>query len=601
MRAPYLIRLSKVLSSQLLLAGLVLPIQLFAQSVERAVQYKVGDVARETVIATETIRVSSVSTTETSYSNSSSEIPALYAYQKTVSDSIEQRLTNDWNAARDNYLVALERVFGKRTFRTTEITSEAFVHFTDEFQASNRGFPFNDAAANRWAAGSMHDNDLQRYLGSIRNFMSSYFIRPNNDPFANGKTDAEVEVTTVGSTLPTRLSDTLTESLVRVPLNQFLTLAQARAMYESQGTGGNRALTQYLSQSIQANTSFLQEVSQERWSNTSSPIKKEYIFESGDVIVREGEIVTQVVKEALDVMAVNLRFNRLRDSVKIELAKEPRNAPEEPIQQEAPARAPPEIKLEPKETTRERPQGKLPPILSPTTVAQTEEPKPEPEPKEDLTIAPMVASSPAVSSFTRWIIGFILIAIVAFLVMLHFKRGPPMYLSEEEPLAVVEDRKQSLVKALTSQLTQTLFRQRQELIRSKEEATAQVAAMESRLAKLQPEILAKLAAYEKKIKDLENQLRQQGVSKEMMNQNVSDDVARPIFEELKSSVEGEENFETKQDQTIVAEDDKEVPFPGHAVVDDIDEDGPRDLMEEVLEDLEAEDNFDNRIAKGSDR
>ena len=111
-----------------------------------------------------------------------------------------------------------------------------------------------------------------------------------------------------------------------------------------------------------------------------------------------------------------------------------------------------------------------------------------------------------------------------------------MYLSEEEPLAVVEDRKQSLVKALTSQLTQTLFRQRQELIRSKEEATAQVAAMESRLAKLQPEILAKLAAYEKKIKDLENQLRQQGVSKEMMNQNVSDDVARPIFEELKSSV-----------------------------------------------------------------
>lgn len=600
MRAPYLIRFSKVLSSQLLLAGLVLTIQLFAQSVERAVQYKVGDVARETVIATETIRVSSLSTPQTSTSVASSETPALYAYQKTVSDSIEQRLTNDWNAARDNYLEALERVFGKRTFRTTEITSETFVHFTDEFRASNRGFPFNDAAARRWAAGSMHDNDLQRYLGSIQNFMSSYFIRPDEDLFANGKTDVEVEVTTVGSTLPTRLSETQTESLVRVPLNQFLTLIQARAMYESQSAGTNRTLTRYLSQSIQANTRFLQEVSQERWANTRAPFKKEYIFESGDVIVREGEIVTQVVKDALDVMAVNLRFNRLKDSVKIELAKEPRNAPEESTKQEAPpAQVPPEIKPDPKETPRERPQGKLPPILSPTTVAQTEEPTPEPQ--KDPRIAPMVASSPAVSSFVRWIIGIILIAIVATLVIVHFKRVPPMYLSEEEPLAVVEDRKQSLVKALTSQLTQTLFRQRQELIRSKEEATAQVAAMESRLAKLQPEILAKLAAYEKKIKDLEYQLKQQGVSKEMMNQNVPEVVTRPIFDDLNSSVEGEENLKTKQDHAVVDEDDKEVPFPGNAVADDLDEDGPSDLMEEVLEDLEAEDNFDKRIAKGSDR
>ena len=35
------------------------------------------------------------------------------------------------------------------------------------------------------------------------------------------------------------------------------------------------------------------------------------------------------------------------------------------------------------------------------------------------------------------------------------------------------------------------------------------------------------------------------------------------IEDLNSSVEGEENLETKQDQVIADEDDKEVPFPGH--------------------------------------
>jgi hypothetical protein len=69
-----------------------------------------------------------------------------------------------------------------------------------------------------------------------------------------------------------------------------------------------------------------------------------------------------------------------------------------------------------------------------------------------------------------------------------------------------EDR-QSFIKSLSSQLTQTLFRQRQELIKSKESATAQVAAMENRLARMQPEIFDKLRAYEEKIRDLEAQLK----------------------------------------------------------------------------------------------
>ena len=57
MRLPYLIRFSKVLGSQLVLVGLLLPTLLRSQSSEQSLQYKVGDIARETIIATETIQV----------------------------------------------------------------------------------------------------------------------------------------------------------------------------------------------------------------------------------------------------------------------------------------------------------------------------------------------------------------------------------------------------------------------------------------------------------------------------------------------------------------------------------------------------------------
>ena len=68
------------------------------------------------------------------------------------------------------------------------------------------------------------------------------------------------------------------------------------------------------------------------------------------------------------------------------------------------------------------------------------------------------------------------------------------------------------------------------------------------------------------------------------------------------SAEGEENLRVKKGPDEQLDDDnKEVPFPGQMVTDELDEDGPSDLLEEVMEDLEVEDTFENRIAKGSDR
>ncbi|NET39934.1 MAG: hypothetical protein F6K19_49620 [Cyanothece sp. SIO1E1] len=448
--------------------------------------------------------------------------------------------------------------------------------------------------------------------------MSSYFIRPDNDSFSALGIDANVEVTTIEDIPPSQWSDIEDGSFVAIPFNQFLPLSKAQSMFAQLSSANDRAQNSFLSRAIEPNTLYLEEISEERWKNSRIPGANEVIFNLGDVIVREGETITPIIKEALDIMVVSLRFERLKDSVKIELAKEPRSPPESSAngaennsQQETPA-SKPTPEPESRSQERERPQGKLPPLLSPTTVAQNESATSaevnqtsnnlRKNGSSELAASSSLDTPSVMSSFTRWMIGLLLLIVVCTLVFLHFRKGPPVYVPAENPPALIEDRKQNLMKALASQLTQTLFKQRQELLKSKEEATAQVAAMEDRLAKLQPEIFDKLAAYEKKIKELEAQLEQRGVSKEMMNQGLEAGFARPIFDDATDSVEGEENLETEAFfPADNAEDDKEVPFPGHVVADDLDEDGPSELLEEVLEDLEAESGFEQRIAKGSDR
>lgn len=611
MRLPSLIRFSKVLGSQLILAGILLPTILCSQSAEQNLQYRVGDIARETIIAPETIEVDAPANVEVAQELMVGSAPAIYAYQKSASVEVARQLTVAWNQTRDDFLNSLERVFGKRKFRTEEIASDPFVQFVRSYQSTNSGFPFNTATSRRWATGSLATPDLNRYLRILDDFMASYFIRSDDDSFAARANEAVVEVTTIEGPLPTTYADISSETFASVPFNQFLSLSQARSLFEQETVVTSRNLKSYLSQVIAPNSVFLQDASSDRWGTDAFSSGDKIIFEKGDIIVRRGEVITQTVKEALDLMIVSLRFSRMKDSIKIELAREPKQESESTLEDKAtPTKDNPAEKPVPRpesrEPQKERPQGKLPPILSPTTVAQNKGTSPDTSNKTDLDDSKAIASTYAspssslIGGLTRLVIALGLFAVVAVLVFLHFRRSPPVYMADEQPPAIIDDRKQSLMKALTSQLTQTLFRQRQELIKSKEEATAQVAAMEARLAKLQPEIFDKLAAYEKKIKDLEAQLRERGVPQESLDRSAEDEVARPIFDKLKGSAEGEENLEAVTDTKPIVEDNKEVPFPGHAVADDLDEEGPRDLLEEVMEDLEAEGTFDKKIAKGSD-
>ncbi|MCZ6674735.1 MAG: hypothetical protein O7C75_17540, partial [Verrucomicrobia bacterium] len=611
-----------------------------AQYSDEELQYKVGERARDTIYANETIRLSDPEKHPDVFTEVRNTIPALYGYRKSASSIAGRYLTNNWNSTRETFISSLNQVFGKRTFRPVEANSAPFGSFIDSFQARNKEYPLSDALARRWATGEAAADELNELIDLLDAFMTAYFIRLDEEP-SNAITNLEkVDLITIGQFEPASISDVGNQPMAQIARRQFLPLSQAQEIFPKQSGHPNLALKQYLAQFIQANTQFLENLSIERWVAAQEELKNEVVFQRGDVVVKKGAEITPAIKEALDLMIITLRYSRLKDSVKIELAKEKPalNTKEAIISDKAKTEestTAPLTKPVIKESEKQRPEGKLPPLLRPTTVAQSDISM-QANTSLDDTLPPVPARPDSDGTFVsasinnglsvmdtlyRWLIGLAIILVVGLLVFLHFRSGPPVYIKSDETPAVIEDHRQtSMIKALTSNLTQTLFRQRQTLLKSKESATVQVAAMENRLAKLQPEIFDKLKAYEEKIKDLEKQLEHRGVSVESLNEPFIDDnesevtwtgtkgdsktdqVARPQFEDLEGTVEGEENMDNPtfiRAEESGSEEEKEVPFPGNSASDNLEEEEePAELMEEVLEDLEAEEDLEKKIAKG---
>jgi len=405
-----LIRLIMLLSSLSLAIGLIIPTQATAQPQEESLKYKVGERARQTIYAIETIRVADAVKRPEIISEIRKTIPPIYGYRKSSMTTQIQALEDDWIKTRETFLSEAEKVFGTRVLRNVETTSEAFSKFLSGFQIRNQGFPITDNTGKRWARGDEDREQLQLHITEFETFMTSYFIGSEKDLSSNEI--EQVDLISISLLEPESLADLKNLPMSKLALSQLLEVSKAKELFQSESNTRNKPTRIYLSTFVRPNTEYMENLSIERWANADSNQKKETVFEKGEIVVYKGDIITPIIKEALDLMIIGLRFSRLKSSVKTELAKENEHthSPKAPI--ESPLLAP--QKQEIREPEDERPQGILPPLLGPTTVAQSNK-----------ASQPIGVSSPAtsnanpsvISAFYLWLIGIGTMVLVSILVV----------------------------------------------------------------------------------------------------------------------------------------------------------------------------------------
>jgi hypothetical protein len=446
MRFRYLNRLASSSVFFTLISGTVFLTLAVAQYDETSLQYSVGDRARHTIYANETLRIQGEDTSKKSLAKAQRSIPPIYGYQKGFVRAQSRTMVDNWGETRESFLNSLDKVFGKRTFRNIEISAPPFKEFISVFQARNDGFPIDDNIARRWARGDGADEVIGGLVGEFESFMTSYFIVSDQALLSAPSELPNVDLISLSGSGPQNLVSLPNPTFVKLASQQLLSESEARKRFSELNSMYRSEAQKYVLQFVRPNTIYLEQLSLERWYGSSGSTKHETIFQKGEEIVVQGETITPVIKEALDLMIINLRFSRLRSSVQIELAKENKEGFEESPKTNSDQLAEPESKREstptldstaplPKEDKKE---GMLPPLLSPTTVAQTESLKENQSaamlnsPAENALSADTgrdyraTSSTPSlVGSFYIWVIGIVLVAVVSALVILHFRSGPP--------------------------------------------------------------------------------------------------------------------------------------------------------------------------------
>lgn len=97
--------------------------------------------------------------------------------------------------------------------------------------------------------------------------------------------------------------------------------------------------------------------------------------------------------------------------------------------------------------------------------------------------------------------------------------------------AIPEGLAAQLAQELRDRVVQSLYSQREDLLRAEQSATLSVKQLEERLARLQPRILARIQSFERRIAELEYQLAQ----KESENQ----DLIRARIDEVRAKLDAE--------------------------------------------------------------
>ncbi len=522
--------------------------------------YQIGDVAQETVIATESFIVADPQEHPEIFEEVRTAIPPVYGYSTNIAFEVRQQVIQTWDSTQKEFIVALERVFNTKVLKRSDTNSIMFKEFVVAFRAINKGFPVSDDHARRWAQGDESLDILKPFAQELEEFSTDYFIRPNDEPRTSSPDLDSVHLVSVQS-FDDLDSETLSATQSLVSRKQFLPLTEARKLFHEKHRRSSKAENKFISSAIRPNTQFLESISMERWEKAQGNLTGKITYNEGDPIIHEGELITAVAKEALDYMAIANRYNAMKQSL-----SHAGNSNSLPIDDHGIHNTTPSdhstitntvshdegheiVNHDHSKTTH---HTALPPIrndLNYTDFFETE------------TVSFMFnAANP-----WHLMIGSSVLSVLLAIYLINRRKKRKLAGMTPEELAEAPHANKSIMESLV----QTLFRQRQQLIKSKTKAIHQVTAMEDRLSKLQPEILDKLHAYEENIKELEAKLAnnqsdnevtatKDAAIEEPVMQSASDTVSAgsetPSLPELKV-------IENKEEAPEIEEIKKEKPLP----------------------------------------
>jgi len=273
-------------------------------------KYQIGDIVRQTIIAPESFSVNNPEKRTQTQQEIMRAIPLLYGYNTEAGRMVRKELITTWESTRQQFTDGLQAVFGKKILTPGETTHFMFGEFRIAFNAKNKEFPIDDVLATRWAQGDSATDLLKQFSQELEIFMSSNYIRPDEEAQAVNAGFGRITLVPVKSLDETPSEDEIVEAKKQVDHSRFIPLKDARRVFLKRYTHNYLAISHFLSDLIRPNTYFLEEATNKRWRRAYENLADKISYEKGDVVVSKGGKVTPVIKDALDRVALLNHFKQ---------------------------------------------------------------------------------------------------------------------------------------------------------------------------------------------------------------------------------------------------------------------------------------------------
>jgi hypothetical protein len=443
-------------------------------------EYKVGDVVKDDIVAPVQLVVSNSDETDAQMQSAASKVAVICRYYTNALDQAEGEFRAAFADTRRIFLERLDETFQKRQLDEAAMSTPSFFQFYSSFQHQNEFMPISTNLARAWAKGES-DRAIQDSLLATLHEAMLHFIRPPNiaPEVKFGNNVRMVPLSSWDEPLTLEKSD---RRGFLVSKNDVVTFTRLRDNLQQAAPADERPTLNYLVTLIKTNCVPDVEVTLQARARRSDAVFVSERYEPGQIIARRGQVIDRRLKAALD-----------------------------QLRQQTPAVAP------------SVPQ---PPEKAQSTPAKGET-------QQSLTQqTPQPQQTQQSHQWTQWVIGGLCgfgLALLA-VVWMFARRGQPgsmLAVTRSGNGGLVRDSEAVLVpdkfggdlrrgvaphlaRLLMDKLVRGLLLQRTSLIEGQQQAAAEMAALESRLEKVNAPLQERLRAYEERILELEKELAQKG-------------------------------------------------------------------------------------------
>lgn len=286
-----------------------------------ATDHRVGDRATTEIVTPIPLVVFDAARTEELRRAEAQKVTPIFRHLSGPGRQAEEDLKSAFAQTRARFEEGVSRLYGHPVpLLTVELGQPRFGEFINSFREQNSTFPMSTNLAELWGLGDSGEVALNALLARLRGLTNS-LVRPDALPAGEKLTPGLVQLVAVDSPKTALTLGDVDKQGRNLAWSNLVTLARARQDAQRNVRTEERTKAQFVAGFLQPNCVFDEELTRQSRARRVEAINAADRYEAGQVIVKQGEIISAKAKLALDELKVRTAVDRVQAEARLQRSR----------------------------------------------------------------------------------------------------------------------------------------------------------------------------------------------------------------------------------------------------------------------------------------